>query len=286
MKDTNKQIHDIIKYNPYREYFGPWSPKYIQDTFQETHKDPFRPLHSIHIGTLSVNTIFDTLWDEMSYNPVRFGETSPFEYDNCFGILHFCTKHKRANGDNDVMHNIAHELMEFSKNVNRVYREFYEIGELKDNYITIRCDANRRPNDEYKMLACLVHCVHLIASQNLQDYKTKQFRDKIQAVVIQRHPALIRSRRYHNFSALDRIATQSDKMYGSCFELCWSKNKHKRDIARVKWAGLFGIEKELFILCFISHIIRLVYGNERQSFLYAYSFFRNDLYFKINQLKE
>ena len=36
----------------------------------------------------------------------------------------------------------------------------------------------------------------------------------------------------------------SDKMYGSCFELCWSKNKHKRDIARVKWAGVFGIEQE------------------------------------------
>ena len=39
-------------------------------------------------------------------------------------------------------------------------------------------------------------------------------------------------------------AEQSDKMYGSCFELCWSKNKHKREIARIKWAGLFGIEKE------------------------------------------
>ena len=38
--------------------------------------------------------------------------------------------------------------------------------------------------------------------------------------------------------------TKSDKMYGSCFELCWSKNKHKRDIARVKWAGVFGTEKE------------------------------------------
>jgi DNA modification methylase len=36
----------------------------------------------------------------------------------------------------------------------------------------------------------------------------------------------------------------SDKMYGSCFELCWSKTKHKRDIARVKWAGIFGTEKE------------------------------------------
>ena len=36
----------------------------------------------------------------------------------------------------------------------------------------------------------------------------------------------------------------SDKMYGSCFELCWSKKKHKRDIARVKWAGIFGISSQ------------------------------------------
>lgn len=36
----------------------------------------------------------------------------------------------------------------------------------------------------------------------------------------------------------------SDKMYGSCFELCWSRNKHKRDIARIKWAGVFGTEQE------------------------------------------
>lgn len=35
----------------------------------------------------------------------------------------------------------------------------------------------------------------------------------------------------------------SDKMFGSCFELCWSKNRHKRDIARVKWAGLFGMNQ-------------------------------------------
>jgi len=33
-------------------------------------------------------------------------------------------------------------------------------------------------------------------------------------------------------------------MYGSTFELCWSKNKHKRDIARVKWAGIFGMPSQ------------------------------------------
>ncbi len=35
----------------------------------------------------------------------------------------------------------------------------------------------------------------------------------------------------------------SDKMFGSCFELCWSKTKHKRDIARVKWSGMFGMNQ-------------------------------------------
>ena len=37
----------------------------------------------------------------------------------------------------------------------------------------------------------------------------------------------------------------SDKMFGSCFELCWSREKHKREIARVKWAGIFGLSQEV-----------------------------------------
>ncbi len=41
-----------------------------------------------------------------------------------------------------------------------------------------------------------------------------------------------------------RLDDSADKMYGSCFELCWTKSKHKRDIARIKWAGIFGTEKE------------------------------------------
>jgi len=36
----------------------------------------------------------------------------------------------------------------------------------------------------------------------------------------------------------------ADKMYGSTFELCWSKARHKRMMARVKWAGIFGMDKE------------------------------------------
>ena len=41
-----------------------------------------------------------------------------------------------------------------------------------------------------------------------------------------------------------RLTESADKMYGSTFELCWSKTRHKRMISRVKWAGIFGMEKE------------------------------------------
>jgi len=47
-----------------------------------------------------------------------------------------------------------------------------------------------------------------------------------------------------NEDTQEEYVKQTDKMFGSCFELCWSKNKHRREIARVKWAGIFGTETE------------------------------------------
>lgn len=41
-----------------------------------------------------------------------------------------------------------------------------------------------------------------------------------------------------------RLDESADKMYGSCFELIWSRQKHKRDMLRHKWAGVFGTEHE------------------------------------------
>ncbi len=41
-----------------------------------------------------------------------------------------------------------------------------------------------------------------------------------------------------------RLDESADLMFGSCFELLWSAQPHKRDILRVKWAGIFGTEQE------------------------------------------
>lgn len=35
-----------------------------------------------------------------------------------------------------------------------------------------------------------------------------------------------------------------EKQFGSNFELCWSKNRHKRNIIRVLWKGIFGLSEE------------------------------------------
>jgi len=41
-----------------------------------------------------------------------------------------------------------------------------------------------------------------------------------------------------------RVLDALDPRMGSSFELCWSKVKHKREIARIQWSGYFGTEKE------------------------------------------
>lgn len=41
-----------------------------------------------------------------------------------------------------------------------------------------------------------------------------------------------------------RLEESLDKAVGSGFELCWSKEKHKKEIVRIKWAGYFGTETQ------------------------------------------
>jgi DNA modification methylase len=56
---------------------------------------------------------------------------------------------------------------------------------------------------------------------------------------------LIPERNNGSWVVWDKRGDESaDKMFGSTFELCWSKARHKRMLARIKWAGIFGLEKE------------------------------------------
>ncbi len=41
-----------------------------------------------------------------------------------------------------------------------------------------------------------------------------------------------------------RVEESLDARFGSCFEIVWSKKRHKREIARIQWAGFFGMQNE------------------------------------------
>ena len=55
----------------------------------------------------------------------------------------------------------------------------------------------------------------------------------------------IKSKNSGSWIVWDKTLSETmDKSFGSNFELCWSKQKHKRDIARIQWSGLFGMYQD------------------------------------------
>ena len=64
------------------------------------------------------------------------------------------------------------------------------------------------------------------------------------------YPELLRGYKDGNFIVWDKKSNEGlnnnnfDKTLSSNFELCWSKNKHKKDIVRLLWVSAFGTEQE------------------------------------------
>lgn len=225
MQNHDVRIHDIIKYNPERNYFGPWSPKRLHRVYREIYTDPFRPLVFMETGHLSAETICDTLWNEMSYNPVRFGEQNPFETTGIPNIKDFCKTHINPNDLDEVNSKIACELEYFTYFIGKNNPEFPKFGEIFSCSILINCDKNRKTGYGYKSLACLANCVHYIATQNINDYKIKKYREQINRIVITRHPRLKRSNEFLNFVQIEKAEQNTKYLYDAMLQ----KNKEILD---------------------------------------------------------
>lgn len=216
MNDKIDSVRMIIKYNPYREYFGSWTPRRLQKTFREIYKDPFRPLVYMGIGQLSIDVICDALWAEMSYNPTRFGSTNPFVFDGVKSIKSFCKKYKNSKApEDDVLQKIIRELEYFLYFIGKSNPEFNTTGKIKTEQILINCDRNRKSGYGYKALACLTRCIHLIATQNLNDYRNKKFRKSIQEVSVARHPNMKRSNKYVNIIKIETTKKEADDLFNA-----------------------------------------------------------------------
>lgn len=215
MQNNHDKVHNIIKYDPCREYFGPWSPRQLQTIFRKIYKNPFRPLAFIDTGHLSVEIICDTLWNEMSYNPGRFGYKNPFENKDVLSIKYFIQNHIHDANQDDIMPKIARKLDYFLYIIGKSNPEFIKFGKIYGFSILIDCDRYRKSGYGYRALAALGACIHFIASQNIDDYRLRKYHDQIHQIATTRHPNLQRSNKHVNFVQIEKLKKQKAHAYAA-----------------------------------------------------------------------
>lgn len=206
----------LIAYDANRKYFGDWTPKALHAAYAHLTHDLF-PASSIplHTGVISVDDICDALWNEMSYNPERFGTKNPFEFQYKNSIDSFCTKYAHCNPEvlkEVIFTRIATELKEFVRLINIKDPNFSVNGKTYFESLDIRLQSYyQKPEIEYVLLSILVRCIREITNTNQKDYKEKikaaaktGAENKIDQVILQRHPSMERPVKIENYAQKER----------------------------------------------------------------------------------
>lgn len=191
MLDTKQRIKNIIKYNTSRKYFGNWSPYELNSTYRS-----IQPV-MLRIGTLSVDVICDAIWKEMSCNPKRFGTKSPFKFNGQNSLYFFITTEIDSESKAfSVLQKIQIYLSKFLTLVMK-YDESFALNRcFNKTFVVIKNIPQQTPKskpvpcDMYKMLSYLRNCIHIVASQNIEDIKKRQYRDCIIDAVSKIYPDL------------------------------------------------------------------------------------------------
>ncbi len=202
--DEDKKIKLVLKYDTSRRYFAGFSPDALSAAYAKLKTtEVWNIPHltaSLHVGKIDGNVICNALWNEMSYNPVRFGTVSPFVFNNKNNIFAFCDRRgaTHVNGDSShVLAEIRHNLIAFMNiNANSNGGWYDAVRTNATGYVSIAI-IDGHSNNNYKILALLRNCITIIARQNVADFQKKRgpYRNAIIDVVRSRHPDLIRGTR-------------------------------------------------------------------------------------------
>lgn len=213
----NAKFNEIIKYNPARMYFGNWTPRQIHEIYQNMKGSDFNRTEPLTTGIITEDDICDTLWNEMSYNPTRFGTVSPFVFNGKNSIKQFCKKYSSCNSEDKTMlflQKIAFALNDFMFYMDAYDQTFSKTGRTQNPVMNIGLQQDAlASNTEYKVLSKLVACIHLICSQNGLDYtRSKKHHIAMNQIIIQRHPNLVRPQKIPNYSKLNSMQAQSQEI--------------------------------------------------------------------------
>ena len=187
-------MKEILKYNTLYQYFGEWTPRQLHDAYEIIRRCQGVSSFTIDTGKISVDDICNTLWNEMSYNPLRFGKRSPFVFHGVNSIESFCNYYDPGIKDIETVTLLAtlrKKLKRFLALMDKYDPEFVKTGVSKNARMTVKMqEYSLDANTEYQILACLVACIHAICIQNVKDYENKPsaYRAIMAQVCSERHP--------------------------------------------------------------------------------------------------
>lgn len=224
-------INDIIKYNTSRQYFGCWTPKQLHEAYNQGRNSDISRTSTLKTGVISVDDICDALWNEMSYNPMRFGTQSPFIFDGKNSIRKFCDAQKgfipNTKPNLTIQEKISEETKIFLVKLASILEDFLALMDMYDksfsangftstDYIAVGLQYDsEHSNIGYKLLAKLIFCIHEICKQNLSDYTHKSLglhREMLKVILEQRHRDFIRPIKLPNYRKINYLQQQQQSL--------------------------------------------------------------------------
>ncbi len=165
---AEQELRRAVKYKPFYNYFANWSADALY-TWYCQYTVFHRDRAVLHVGKMNDAVICRALWTEMSRNPVRFGNVSPFIVDGRESIFRFCDKHHVLT--DELLIKIQGHLRDYLTKNSQVQTNSKQ---WRDVVVTDGYGCVTYSKAMYGALASLRDAIRVICDQNVADLRAKR----------------------------------------------------------------------------------------------------------------
>ena len=201
MADLDIQsMRKILGYDSTRQYFGEMTFSGLRIARckvvgAQTEPKAYNSV-SVKVGNIDGGVICRALWNEMSYNPERFGTESPFIKNGVEDIYRFCNELVAHDTPGyKIVYKLNRLLVDFLR-LNGATQNEMQADKVKTDGGTVKLAMHDIDKDNnYMMLIKLRDAIRCVIDQNIADLDIASYREKMAKVIAERHPD---GRRHYN----------------------------------------------------------------------------------------
>ena len=196
-KKATDPMKKVLKYSIRRAYFGTMTAAELEWAYDMLRRSQTwdKPIEKmvVHVGHIDNADVCRALWQEMSYNPKRFGTKSPFMHKGKASLYRFCEKPVSQDVPGfKVLEKIRVELIDYMSIIPNPDGGWN--ANINDNRGLVNISlVDGHADKNYEKLTQLRAIIRTIITQNLKDYEKKSYRDEIVKAINENHPDGVRS---------------------------------------------------------------------------------------------